>query len=250
MGRVSSWLLPDSLSPVPSKVILGEPKFHRSPLFYILLAILLLLLICLILLVLFRKHIKIFELAKFRQKTKGEAATPEYFSGNLRTISYFKFQTLKKATKNFHAQNLLGSGGFGPVYKGKLVDGRMIAVKQLSLDKSQQGETEFLAEAWKLYERSNVLELVDPKLRQDGFVEKDVLQAIHVAFLCLQAYPTMRPPMSQIVAMLTCKVELVSTPTKPVFMERMRRKPDDNLSWETISGSFPSPILSDSSHIK
>lgn len=36
--------------------------------------------------------------------------------GNLRTISYFDFQTLKKATKNFHNGNLLGRGGFGPVF--------------------------------------------------------------------------------------------------------------------------------------
>ncbi|KAI3936642.1 hypothetical protein MKX01_028159, partial [Papaver californicum] len=70
---------------------------------------------------------------------------PDYFSGNLRTISYFDFRTLKKATKNFNHVNLLGSGGFGPVYKGKLRDGRAVAVKKLSL-KSEQGEPEFLGE--------------------------------------------------------------------------------------------------------
>lgn len=45
------------------------------------------------------------------------AASPDFFSGNLRTISYFDFKTLKRATKNFHPDNLLGRGGFGPVYK-------------------------------------------------------------------------------------------------------------------------------------
>lgn len=44
------------------------------------------------------------------------ADSKSYFSGNLRTISYFSFQALKKATKNFHESNLLGKGGFGPVY--------------------------------------------------------------------------------------------------------------------------------------
>lgn len=44
------------------------------------------------------------------------AASAELFSGNLRTVSYFDFQTLKKATKNFHPDHLLGKGGFGPVY--------------------------------------------------------------------------------------------------------------------------------------
>lgn len=37
-------------------------------------------------------------------------------SVHLHTISYFNFHTLKKATKNFHSDNLLGCGGFGPVF--------------------------------------------------------------------------------------------------------------------------------------
>ncbi|KAH1216280.1 putative LRR receptor-like serine/threonine-protein kinase [Glycine max] len=41
----------------------------------------------------------------------------EFISGNLRTFSYFDFRTLRRATKNFHPRNLLGSGGFGPVYQ-------------------------------------------------------------------------------------------------------------------------------------
>ncbi|KAI3956468.1 hypothetical protein MKX01_016881 [Papaver californicum] len=354
-------------------------------------------------------------------------AAPDYFSGNLRTISYFDFRTLRKATKNFNPMNLLGSGGFGPVYKGKLRDGRAVAVKKLSL-RSEQGEPEFLGEvrmitsiqhknlvrllgccsdgsqrllvyeymkngsldsvlfgkvehflnwttryqiilgiarglqylhedshirivhrdikasnillderfqpkigdfglarffpedeaylstnfagtlgytapeyairgelsekadiysfgvlvleiiscrrntdltlsiemqylpeyAWKLYERSRVTEIVDPKLQKDGFVEKDVLQAIHVAFLCLQPDPNLRPPMSDIVAMLTCRVDLVSTPTpvKPVFLDRKRRNNNNDIktstlhhtSRETVSTeiSYPSPLLTDS----
>ncbi|KAJ6699763.1 RECEPTOR-LIKE KINASE [Salix purpurea] len=107
----------------------------------------------------------------------------------------------------------------------ELHDGGLVAVKKLSLDKSHQGESEFLSEAWELYERSSVMDLVDPKLREHGIVEKDVLQVIHVAFLCLQ------PPMSRIVAQLTCKVETVGTPMRPVFLQR-RRKKDNNLSWD------------------
>ncbi|KAK2994769.1 hypothetical protein RJ640_001675 [Escallonia rubra] len=58
----------------------------------------------------------------------------------------FSFQTLVSATKDFHPDNKLGQGGFGPVYKGKLVDGRIIAVKKLS-QSSNQGKREFLNEA-------------------------------------------------------------------------------------------------------
>ncbi|XP_071735581.1 cysteine-rich receptor-like protein kinase 43 [Rutidosis leptorrhynchoides] len=58
----------------------------------------------------------------------------------------FKFQTLVSATKSFHPDNKLGQGGYGPVFKGKLEDGREIAVKKLS-QSSSQGTKEFINEA-------------------------------------------------------------------------------------------------------
>ncbi|KAJ7943241.1 Receptor-like kinase [Quillaja saponaria] len=59
--------------------------------------------------------------------------------------SWFTYEELFKATKGFTAQNLLGEGGFGSVYKGYLPDGREVAVKQLKLG-GGQGEREFRAE--------------------------------------------------------------------------------------------------------
>lgn len=94
-------------------------------------------------------------------------------------------------------------------------------------------------QAWKLYERSRVTDLVDPKLREDGFVERDVLQAIHVALLCTQQCPSLRPPMSEIVAILTCKGEMAVIPMKPTYLER-RRRLVKNRSWEPRSRSFSS----------
>lgn len=58
----------------------------------------------------------------------------------------FSFETLSVATAKFHPSHKLGEGGFGPVYKGKLVDGREIAVKKLS-QHSRQGTKEFTNEA-------------------------------------------------------------------------------------------------------
>ncbi|XP_052312063.1 cysteine-rich receptor-like protein kinase 43 [Populus trichocarpa] len=58
----------------------------------------------------------------------------------------FSFETLVSATKDFHLTHKLGEGGFGPVYKGKLDDGREIAVKKLS-HSSNQGKKEFTNEA-------------------------------------------------------------------------------------------------------
>ncbi|KAF3968843.1 hypothetical protein CMV_007299 [Castanea mollissima] len=57
-------------------------------------------------------------------------------------MQYFNLSTIHIATNNFSDVNKLGEGGFGPVYKGKLINGKEIAVKRLSL-KSKQGLEEF-----------------------------------------------------------------------------------------------------------
>ncbi|RZC67494.1 hypothetical protein C5167_011183, partial [Papaver somniferum] len=57
----------------------------------------------------------------------------------------FTLRQMKAATNNFAAENKIGEGGFGPVYKGYLLDGTIIAVKQLS-SKSKQGNREFVNE--------------------------------------------------------------------------------------------------------
>lgn len=54
----------------------------------------------------------------------------------------FDLDTIKIATNNFSDENKLGEGGFGAVYKGKLVNGEEIAVKRLS-KASGQGVREF-----------------------------------------------------------------------------------------------------------
>ncbi|XP_022134124.1 probable leucine-rich repeat receptor-like serine/threonine-protein kinase At3g14840 isoform X2 [Momordica charantia] len=70
-----------------------------------------------------------------RQDLKGQ---------NLR-VGSFTLKQIIAATNNFDACNKIGEGGFGPVYKGRLLDGTMIAVKQLSA-RSQQGNREFVNE--------------------------------------------------------------------------------------------------------
>ncbi|KAK8953823.1 putative LRR receptor-like serine/threonine-protein kinase [Platanthera zijinensis] len=339
---------------------------------------------------------------------------PEYFSHNLRSVFYFEYHTLKKATGNFHPTNQLGKGGFGPVYQGRLDDGRWIAVKQLCIGKSGQGESEFLSEvqmltsiqhknlvrligccsegsqrllvyefmknrsldgliyenseiflnwkarfqiilgiarglqylhedsnlrivhrdikasnilldekfqakisdfglarlfpegeaylstqfagtlgytapeyalkgelsekadiysfgvlileiissrkntdltlptkmqylpeyAWKLYESSTVIDLVDTRLRVDGFEESGVLQVCQAALLCVQAFPSLRPRMSEVVGMLTSKTKQIASPGKPAFLDRNRVLDMDitfPVSCEIVSEIFPSP---------
>ncbi|KAI3520122.1 hypothetical protein L1887_09346 [Cichorium endivia] len=57
-------------------------------------------------------------------------------------LSAFSLSTIAKSTNDFSLNNKLGEGGFGPVYKGVLEDGREIAVKRLS-ETSTQGLDEF-----------------------------------------------------------------------------------------------------------
>ncbi|KAJ6893748.1 hypothetical protein NC652_027726 [Populus alba x Populus x berolinensis] len=57
----------------------------------------------------------------------------------------FTLRQLRAATNNFDSADKIGEGGFGSVYKGKLSDGTLIAVKQLS-PKSRQGNREFVNE--------------------------------------------------------------------------------------------------------
>ncbi|KAL5839803.1 hypothetical protein ACOSQ4_012411 [Xanthoceras sorbifolium] len=66
-------------------------------------------------------------------------ATVEDHSGEMHCFSLTAIQT---ATNNFSDANKLGQGGFGPVYKGELPNGKEIAVKRLSI-RSSQGLEEF-----------------------------------------------------------------------------------------------------------
>nr|GEW05327.1 G-type lectin S-receptor-like serine/threonine-protein kinase At4g27290 [Tanacetum cinerariifolium] len=61
---------------------------------------------------------------------------------HLDDIQFFSLYEIAKATDNFSDYNKIGEGGFGPVYKGVLEDGKEVAVKRLS-ETSQQGLDEF-----------------------------------------------------------------------------------------------------------
>ncbi|KAK8282710.1 hypothetical protein V6Z12_D08G045500 [Gossypium hirsutum] len=62
--------------------------------------------------------------------------------GRSQEFPSIQLNILQAATNNFCDENKLGQGGFGPVYKGTLADGKEIAVKRLSRT-SGQGLLEF-----------------------------------------------------------------------------------------------------------
>ncbi|XP_025801712.1 cysteine-rich receptor-like protein kinase 10 [Panicum hallii] len=82
-------------------------------------------------------------LARGRAHSRNNSKTEEALK--LCRIEVYNFAKLTAATGDFSDENLLGKGGFGPVYKGILADGAEIAVKRLAAH-SGQGLEEFTNE--------------------------------------------------------------------------------------------------------
>ncbi|KAJ4975741.1 hypothetical protein NE237_000847 [Protea cynaroides] len=77
------------------------------------------------------------------------SGVPEPLNINVATfekpLRKLTFAHLLEATNNFSADSLIGSGGFGEVYKAQLRDGSVVAIKKL-IRVTGQGDREFTAE--------------------------------------------------------------------------------------------------------
>ncbi|KAF7127108.1 hypothetical protein RHSIM_Rhsim11G0135200 [Rhododendron simsii] len=71
------------------------------------------------------------------------SADPEVHLGQLKR---FSFRELQDGTDNFSNKNILWRGAFGKVYKGRLADGSLVAVKRLKEERTQGGELQFQTE--------------------------------------------------------------------------------------------------------
>ncbi|CAL1352752.1 unnamed protein product [Linum trigynum] len=78
---------------------------------------------------------------KMKQRYQGKKRAKNYDNDDLE-LPIFDFTMIRNATDGFSDDYKLGEGGFGPVYRGTLCDGQVIAVKRLSMS-SGQGLEEF-----------------------------------------------------------------------------------------------------------
>ncbi|XP_074293572.1 cysteine-rich receptor-like protein kinase 15 [Silene latifolia] len=80
--------------------------------------------------------------------------------GSLRSM-IFTYASVKRATSNFAEVNKVGQGGFGEVYKGKLSNGEVVAIKRLARN-SGQGLDQFKNEVMLLakLQHKNLVKLI------------------------------------------------------------------------------------------
>ncbi|KAI4370960.1 hypothetical protein MLD38_019246 [Melastoma candidum] len=83
----------------------------------------------------YRKNGKDIELLDLGNGFGGNIPSADFLgekSMNSQDLVLMRLDSIWEATNNFSNESELGKGGFGPVYKGTLADGRNIAVKRLS----------------------------------------------------------------------------------------------------------------------
>ncbi|KAJ3693544.1 hypothetical protein LUZ60_009024 [Juncus effusus] len=86
----------------------------------------------------------VFAILFWRHKKK-KSEMDEELMGIVDRPDLFSYTELRSATESFNKNNILGEGGYGRVYKGKLSDGSVVAVKQLAVT-SNQGKRQFVTE--------------------------------------------------------------------------------------------------------
>ncbi|KAL5544805.1 hypothetical protein UlMin_008589 [Ulmus minor] len=89
----------------------------------------------------------------FRKETKSDRDIEAFIRDNgCINVKRYRFCNVKKMTRSF--KDKLGQGGYGEVYRGKLLDGRLVAVKLLNSSKGN-GE-EFINEVASISRTSHV----------------------------------------------------------------------------------------------
>ncbi|XP_061984223.1 receptor-like serine/threonine-protein kinase SD1-7 [Populus nigra] len=141
-------------------------------------------------------------------------------------LPLIRLDVINEATKQFSDENKLGQGGFGPVYRGTLEDGKEVAVKRLSRT-SGQGQ--------RIPERSRFNRQITTQKSYE------FSRYMHIGLLCVQEDASDRPTMSSAVLMLKSQNSFLPQPERPAFVGRFM----DNLEATASNFSVNEMTLSD-----
>ncbi|KAK6227688.1 hypothetical protein SCA6_000028 [Theobroma cacao] len=203
------------------------------------------------------RHPVLFEKKKKNKNGRASDISELHTGNHGHNLNIYTAAFIMSATNCFSPENLLGKGGFGPVFKGTFPDGQEVAIKRLSRG-SGQGLVEFKNEliliaklqhtnlAWELWKHGAALELVDPTL-SDSCSKPQVLRCITLGLLCVEDSPLDRPTMSDVISMLTGEMQL-PLPKNPAFSTGRRiietnveEKEFENYSLNGLSMSVMDP---------
>ncbi|XP_071740430.1 uncharacterized protein [Rutidosis leptorrhynchoides] len=97
---------------------------------------------------------------KFYSRLTHFFTAEHHLAVHLGQLKKFSLHELQVATDNFSKTHILGGGGFGKVYKGRLADGRLVAVKRLREERSSYSEVQFHTEVEITRVHRNLLKLL------------------------------------------------------------------------------------------
>ncbi|KAH9297558.1 hypothetical protein KI387_029240, partial [Taxus chinensis] len=87
--------------------------------------------------------------------------------------------------------------------------------------------------AWSLHKKNEAFELVERRITKgESEIDKEeIVRVIHIAHLCTQSTPEMRPSMLNVVSMLTSSTEILVQPTPSPFIDVGSNLESINIRW-------------------
>ncbi|KAK1325131.1 Cysteine-rich receptor-like protein kinase 2 [Acorus calamus] len=155
-----------------------------------------------------------------------------FFNNKHRALDFYNEVNIISSVEHKNLVRLLGCSCSGPE---SLLVYEFLANKSLDrfiFDEKFRVHGQIRSEAWKHFHSETIEELIDPNILLHGnqyrdAIVADISRVVHVALLCTQENPLLRPPMSKTLHMLLKKDEQLPVPTKPPFTDEKTMELND-----------------------